>query len=599
MEKYIHYCWFGGKPLPKLAKKCIKSWKKFLPDYEIIEWNESNFDVNMTKFSKQAYDAKKWAFVSDVARIYALKKMGGIYFDTDMIVTKNIDELLESEVFAGWESEYNVAVGVLGVKKPNNKLINQLWDFYCENEFSEENVYSLSIPTILSNILKRDYGLKFDHMNNQELKDGIIIYARDYFYPISSDRSPNMFTDRTCMIHYYVGSWIPQGEQKRIKFQMIFGKILGNAILNFLVFGKRVLRKIGKVVLYPYVLHKRKQKKEKLYVDAKEEFFKQYNNLNNPKYIVFYNKNWLGTQNATKELFDNTIGIDEIYDERLIHDIVNAIDNSGIKLVIFSAFSYGWDDLVREIKNKNSQTKVKVIWHGSHAMNVEDYDWYMFQAIFKLLDNELLDSIGFVKKSMYEFYKIKGYNVELILNTVHNIPKFEKKKNDTDKIKIGLYASGDRWVKNFYNQLGAASLFENCEIDCIPIQEKTLKMARIFETAISGLSSSIPRDKIMERMAKNDINFYVTFSECAPLIPLESLELGVPCITGNNHHYWEGTELEKYLIVNENDDIIKIYEKAKYCLEHKDKVINLYQKWKKEYDKESKKSVERFIGDIK
>ena len=98
MEKIIHYCWFGGKPLPKLAKKCIKSWKKFLPDFEIREWNETNFDINITKFSKQAYDAKKWAFVSDVARIYALKNYGGIYFDTDMIITKNIDRLRLGDV---------------------------------------------------------------------------------------------------------------------------------------------------------------------------------------------------------------------------------------------------------------------------------------------------------------------------------------------------------------------------------------------------------------------------------------------------------------------------------------------------------------------
>ena len=113
MKKYIHYCWFGGKPLPKLAKKCIKSWKKYLPDFEIIEWNEQNFDINITNFSRDAFKNKKWAFVSDVARIYALKEYGGIYFDTDMIVTKNIDELLKDEVFAGWESEFNVAVGVL------------------------------------------------------------------------------------------------------------------------------------------------------------------------------------------------------------------------------------------------------------------------------------------------------------------------------------------------------------------------------------------------------------------------------------------------------------------------------------------------------
>lgn len=100
MEKYIHYCWFGNNKLPKLAKKCIKSWKKYLPEYKIIEWNENNFDVNITRFSKQAYEAKNWAFVSDVARIYALKEMGGIYFDTDMMITSHVsDDILEKDFF--------------------------------------------------------------------------------------------------------------------------------------------------------------------------------------------------------------------------------------------------------------------------------------------------------------------------------------------------------------------------------------------------------------------------------------------------------------------------------------------------------------------
>ena len=595
MEKIIHYCWFGGKPLPKLAKKCIKSWKKFLPDFEIREWNETNFDINITKFSKQAYDAKKWAFVSDVARIYALKNYGGIYFDTDMIITKNIDEVLTHEVVAGWESEYNVAVGVLTAKSKNNELINKLWDFYCENDFSEENVYSLSIPTILTNLLKREYNLKSKHLECQTLRNDIKIYARDYFYPISCDKSPNMFTNNTCMIHYYIGSWIPQNEQKRLKFQMIFGKNLGNFILDVLVKGKRILKKIAKVILYPYIKYRRKKNEELLYSKAKEEFMHNLEQLNNPKYVVFYNKNWLGTQNATKELFENTIGIEELHNDNLINDIAEEIILKKINLVIFSAFSYGWDKLVKILKEKKSEIKIKIIWHGSPAMNVEPYDWEMFEMIFRLYDCKLIHSIGFVKKSMYDFYKLKGYNVELLLNTVHlpNISISTKKNNTT--LNIGLYASGDRWVKNFYNQLGAASLFENSNIDCIPINEKTLKTAKIFKTAISGLSTPISREKLLERMAKNDINFYVTFSECAPLIPLESLELGVPCITAHNHHYWEGTELEKYLIVNENDDIIKIHNQAKYCLENKEKILNLYKKWKKEYDKESKKSVERFL----
>ena len=102
MEKKIHYCWFGGKPLPRKVKQCIKTWKKFLPDYEIIEWNEQNFNIKSCTFVEQAYENKKWAFVSDYARIYALYKEGGIYFDTDVKVLKDINNIIDKEMFLGY-----------------------------------------------------------------------------------------------------------------------------------------------------------------------------------------------------------------------------------------------------------------------------------------------------------------------------------------------------------------------------------------------------------------------------------------------------------------------------------------------------------------
>ena len=101
MQKIIHYCWFGGKPLSKMAKKCIKSWKKYFPDFEIKQWNETNFDINICPFVKKAYENKKWAFVSDYARLYALYNEGGIYFDTDMEVTKKCGFLCEDKLFLG------------------------------------------------------------------------------------------------------------------------------------------------------------------------------------------------------------------------------------------------------------------------------------------------------------------------------------------------------------------------------------------------------------------------------------------------------------------------------------------------------------------
>ncbi len=595
MEKYIHYCWFGGKPLPRLAKKCIKSWQKYLPDYQIMEWNEKNFDVNMTKFSKGAYEAKKWAFVSDVARIYALKEYGGIYFDTDMLVTKDIHFLEEDEVFAGWESEFYVAVGILGAKNKNNTLINTLWQFYLDNEFNPDAMSSVSIPVLLTNLLKSEYNLLPNHQINQKLKDGVKIYARDYFYPISCDDTPNEFTENTCTIHYYVASWVSNSDKRRLKFQIKFGKKWGNRILNFLIFIKKILKGILKIILYPLVLLRRKRWKDKMYLGQKQSFEEECQNVKNNNYVVFYNKNWLGTKNSTKELFDNILGIEEIWDDRLIQDIVNYIVDKKIRLVAFSAFAYGWDDLIKELKVQSPKTKIKIIWHGSNAMNSEDYDWECFKTIFDLLEKKLIFSIAFVKKSMYDFYKGKGYNVEFLMNTVNIAKENIKINSPKDGIKIGLYASGDRWVKNFYNQLAAASMFDGAIIDTIPLTYKALRMAKIFKANLSGSFTPISREKLLERMAKNDINLYVTFSECAPLIPLESLELGVPCITSDNHHYWRGTPLEKYLLVSQNDNIINIYEKAENALKNRDKILKLYKEWKKEYDKEVKKSVAEFL----
>ncbi len=593
MEKYIHYCWFGGKPLPKLAKKCLKSWQKYLPDYKIIEWNENNFDVNMTKFSKGAYEEKKWAFVSDVARIYALKNYGGIYFDTDMMLTKDVHFLEEDELFAGWESEFYVAVGVLGASHKENKLINELWDFYSNTEFDSEMMSSVSIPVLLTNLLKREYKLLPNHEVNQELKGGIKIYAKDYFYPISCDDSPNTFTDNTCMIHYYVASWVESSAKRRLKFQIKFGKKWGNWILDFLIGCKKVLKGILKVILYPLVLLRRKRWKNTLYEIKKKDFLEEVKNVKNNKNIVFYNKFWLGTKNAALELFENAVGIEEIEDERINDDIVSYISEKKIPLVIFSAFALGWDDLIIKIKENCPKVRIKIIWHGSNAMNSEEYDWECFRTIFDLLNKNILTSIAFVKKSMYEFYKEKGYNVEFLLNTVNLTNNYSQSKSSG--LKIGLYASGDRWVKNFYNQLAAASMFKDAVIDTIPLTYKAMRMAKIFKANLSGSFNTLPREKVLERMAKNDINFYVTFSECAPLIPLESLELGVPCITSDNHHYWTGTELEKYLVVSKNDNIISIYEKAKYALENKETILKLYKEWKKDYDKKVKKNVEEFL----
>lgn len=600
-NRIIHYCWFGGKPLTGLAKKCIRSWKKYLPDFTIVQWNESNFDVRINEFCSQAYDRKKWAFVADVARCYALKEFGGLYFDTDMMVTDDISHVLSGSFAAGWESDFNVAAGVIWTSAPGNPIMERLWDFYENNAFDPDNIYAFSIPTLLTGILQREYELRFFDPDIQRLRDDTLIFPREYFYPINSDGSgQDLFTGKTCMTHFYLGSWLPRSDRLRAKFRYKFGPRLGNFLLDILVLGKHALIGAGKILFHPLLVRRQKKAARDFDAKAMAQFDQAAAALSAPEYIAVYNKNWFGPSIATKGLFENTLGIEELYSDIIREHMADYFVRCGAKLIIFSSFSVGWDKLVRSIKERRPEITVKVLWHGSFALNTEAYDWDMFCTVLTLYKSGYIQSLGFVKKSMAEFFQRKGYRAEFVANRV-SIPEDVLSalpvKTAHERIRIGLYSSEGRWVKNTYNQFAAASLFEDAEISCVPLSDRAVMLSRFFDFHLSGSYSNLSREKLLTLLASNDINLYATFSECSPLLPLESLELGVPCITGNNHHYWQGTELEKYLVVDRVDDCIEIYNKARLCLEHKEEILRLYRQWKKGYNSESMESVRRFLSE--
>lgn len=598
MEKIIHYCWFGDKPLPKMAKKCIKSWKKYLPDYEIKQWNENNFDVNMNNFVKGAYKNKKWAFVSDCARTYALLNQGGIYFDTDMELKKDISFLLDKDFFIGREDSGYIAAGVIGVKEKNNKIIKQLMDRYNGFEsFDENKMYEFAIPKIITNILEK-YSKEVDENGIEIYDKSVYVYPREYFYPLSYNHQNNIFTDNTCMIHYYDASWTPNSEQFINKLHRKFGTKGGDRIYNFFHFFSNIKKSIiGKIKnfinkkIFWASIHFHIEKR----IKNLEEKMKK---IKDGEYVVFQHPNWIGVGNVGKDNFEYIIEQKEVYTEKEAKKIAEVICNENKRLVIFNGFAIGWDNIAKEIKRINKNIIIKVLWHGSHALLSEQYDWVAFNTIIDLYKAKIIDEFGLVKKSMYDFYQAKGFNVSFIMNSINidNPEKYKTEKVDNGKIKIGLYSSGDRWVKNSFNQISAVALIENAVMDAIPINEKTKKMCEIFEIEYTGEEGNLKRDELLRRIANNDINLYVTFTECAPLIPLESLEVGVPCITGDNHHYFEGTELEKYLVVTKEDNIIEIKNKIVYALENKAKILELYKKWKLDYVKKAKKSIEDFLS---
>lgn len=214
IPKIIHYCWFGRNPLPESAVKCINSWKKFLPDYEIKEWNEDNFDVNIIPYTQEAYSVKKYAFVSDYARFWILFHYGGLYFDTDVEVIKLMDDIISAGSFMGMEINALMDKGItpiinpgLGMgAEPGNSLYQRMLDSYAPLSFllpdGSRNNYSM-IP-MLSDILMKEGIRSIEGI--QKIGD-ITYYPAEYFNPLNSLTGKLSITSNTRSIHWYTASW--------------------------------------------------------------------------------------------------------------------------------------------------------------------------------------------------------------------------------------------------------------------------------------------------------------------------------------------------------------------------------------------------------
>lgn len=220
IPKIIHYCWFGRNPLPPLALKCIESWKRYQPDYEIKEWNENNFDVNAIPYTAEAYKAKKYAFVSDYARFWILYRYGGVYFDTDVELLKPIDSLLKVGPFMGFESDYKdinsnltVAPGLGLSAYPGMVLYKDFLDLYSNLEFKLKDDGSNTYKTIVNYTteLLIDKGLK--PVSGIQKVGEVYIYPSEYFCPINITTKRLHITKNTYTIHHYMASW----SDKRIK----------------------------------------------------------------------------------------------------------------------------------------------------------------------------------------------------------------------------------------------------------------------------------------------------------------------------------------------------------------------------------------------
>lgn len=225
IPKVIHYCWFGGRKKPRFVKNCIRSWGEFCPDFEIREWNENNYDVNLIPFTRDAYHAHKYAFVSDYARLWILYHHGGIYVDTDVELIKPLDSMLRNEAFMGFESVNWINSGQgIGAYSQFSLLFEMMQEYEKLTFPADGKLIGIGCPLINTGVLVRN-GLMLN--DTFQVVRGMAIYPSEYFNPYDSQTGVLNVSRNTISIHWYKKSWMNPMLKCRSKITMIVHRLLG------------------------------------------------------------------------------------------------------------------------------------------------------------------------------------------------------------------------------------------------------------------------------------------------------------------------------------------------------------------------------------
>lgn len=206
IPKKIHYCWFGGNPLPESARRYIESWQKYCPDYEIKEWNEDNFDLDLYPYAREAYDNRKFAFVTDIVRLYVLFNEGGIYMDTDVEVTAPLDEFLCHSAFSGFEDATHVPTGIIGSEKGGKWAFENLQYYNGRHFIKPDGTLDLqtNVITITNNMTANGLVLNNQY---QDIPGYFTVYPNDFFCPKDYYTEKIKRTENTHAIHHFSRSW--------------------------------------------------------------------------------------------------------------------------------------------------------------------------------------------------------------------------------------------------------------------------------------------------------------------------------------------------------------------------------------------------------
>lgn len=590
--------------MENIVVNCINCNEKFFQKYTNFfkKFKVIKVDDLIKKYNEENVIEKDNKLKDEYIKFKILYENGGLLIDGNFEFLYSLETFFENNFFISYSDDKNISTKLMYSNSKNNHFVKKIIDLIKKNKFE-------NITDLFADVLEKD--MKNNYNSLQKFDNQIFIYPYEYFYPIDYEWIGKSFTDNTKAVYYEKNRKVPKKAKIKIKMAKKYGVESFNYFFSTL---RTVKNNLGyKKYIVTQNIKKKISVKEDPGIDTAKEKLQEYIKINLEAeksgkqlpidYVIIHNPRWLGVTSATKELFKNLLPLEEVFLDKNVNLISDMILKSKVKQVIFSAFDYGWDKIAIRLKKLNPEIKIKSFWHGSHSQVIEKINWETNVMIINLHKQGIIDVMGTCKESLVNFYKSQGYKTAFLNNTVVLNDEMKKrienkKKNiqNTDKLKLGLYSAGTDWRKNTYNQVMAASLFKNATLEVIPLRYELQKIAYKNDLNIIGSDSHLKREDLLLEMAKNDITLYVTFSECAPMLPIESLEVGTICITGNNHHYFDNTKLYDYLVVEREDDVMAIYEKINYALEHKDEIFKLYKEWKKSNDERTKKSVEEFLN---
>ena len=471
IPKIIHYCWVGNAPKPKSVLYCIESWKKFCPDYEIREWNESNYDFTKNKYMKQAYEAKKWGFVPDYARLDIIYEYGGIYLDTDVEIIRSFDELLDQEAFMGFEETgektYYVNCGQGFGAVPHHEIIKKARDLYEHISFYKEDgtLNMLASPHYTTQILK-EYGLLQEN-KDQNLRS-MKIYASDVLCPKNFRTGKIHESNRTVSIHHFTASWLDEKIKKEIKRRQKLERVMGKGGTNKFLYIESVLQKYAGLKMFTKLPLRAKEKLKKRIIkivevvpDYKElilaSFFKS-----DKKKIVLLDPSYDGDNTGDQIIVENckkyfplTKKENIIYvptHRKLMNKEIRELSGATIKVLCgTNALSghmrtYGLWRMEKKVRIYNNTILMGV----GFECNNQEYDYYtkMLLHTISFLRDSLVDIDGHGKSRLGHTYAYGG--VGLTINTIN-------KTYDLD-IQNYITISFDDLV-NVIDEIGGVTVF--------------------------------------------------------------------------------------------------------------------------------------------